>query len=65
MLVERGLLEAEKMHLDTCVLGMRAGLGVYKRAGFTLLEEVIQDASEFGGEKEYAAYFLEKRASGA
>ncbi len=57
-LVEKGLTEAEKAGLDTCVLALRAGLGVYTGAGFTLLDQVVQDASPWGGEKENAAYFL-------
>ena len=58
MLVQAGLKEAGRMRLGTCVLAMRAALGVYQRAGFKLLDEVVQDASPFGGEAEYAAYFL-------
>ena len=60
MLVEAGLRSAKTLGLDTCVLAMRAALNVYQRAGFKLLNKVVQDASVFGGEKEYAAYFLVK-----
>lgn len=45
------------------VHGLKAGLGVYRRAGFELLGEVIQDDSKYGGKGEYGAYFLGKRAS--
>ncbi|MCJ1315549.1 hypothetical protein MMC15_000869 [Xylographa vitiligo] len=60
MLVESGIREAEKMGLDVFVLGMKAGLGVYRRVGFELLDKIIQDDSRFGGKGEYGAYFLEK-----
>ena len=60
MLVESGIREAKKMDLDIFVLAFKAGLGVYKRAGFKLLDQVIQDDSKFGGTGEYGAYFLVK-----
>ncbi|MCJ1472256.1 hypothetical protein MMC13_000903 [Lambiella insularis] len=60
MLVASGIREAEKIGLDVFVLGMKAGLGVYKRVGFKLLDKVIQDDSAYGGKGEYGAYFLVK-----
>lgn len=62
MLVEAGTREADKMGLDTFVLAFQAGLNVYKRAGFQLLEELIQDDSQYGGPGVYAAYFLARQA---
>jgi len=62
-LVEAGFRAADTLGLDTYVLGMRIGLGMYKKAGFRFLDEVVQDASRFGGEKEYAAYMLVKEPS--
>ena len=59
-LVESGLRAVEGIGLDVCVLAMKTALGVYQRAGFTLLEYTIQDDSKFGGTGEYGAYFLEK-----
>ena len=59
MLVESGVREAEKMGLDIFVLAMKAGLGVYQRVGFKLLDKVIQDDSKYGGKGEYGAYVLE------
>jgi hypothetical protein len=34
---------------------------VYERAGFVLLEQVVQDDSAWGGEGKYTSHFLEKR----
>ena len=63
MLVESGIREAEKMGLDIFVVGMKAGLGVYQRAGFKLLDQIIQDDSRFGGKGEWGTYFLEFESS--
>lgn len=60
MLVESGLREAEKMGLDVFVLAFKAGLGVYRRMGFKLLDQLIQDDSKYGGKGEYGAYCMEK-----
>lgn len=60
MLVESGIREAEKMGLDAFVLAFKAGLALYKRVGFKLLDEIIQDDSKYGGKGEYGCYFLEK-----
>lgn len=62
MLVESGLREAERMGLDVFVVGMKAGLGVYKRTGFKLVDQVIVNDSKYGGKGEYGAYFLVKEA---
>jgi len=64
-LVQAGLRAAEEARLETCVLAMRAALGVYTRAGFRLLQKVVQDASPYGGESEYGAYFLVKEVKDA
>lgn len=62
MLVESGIEEARKMSLDVFVHGMKAGLGVYKRAGFKLVDQMILDDSPYGGKGEYGSYFLVKEA---
>ncbi len=59
-LVESGLKEAEKMGFDTFVMACEDGKGVYEKAGFVLLEKVVQDDREWGGEGEYTSYFLDK-----
>lgn len=60
MLVERGIAEAEKMGIDIFVMAYKAGLGVYTRLGFELLESLIIDDSPWGGKGEYGCYFMEK-----
>ena len=57
-MVKFGFKATEGTGLDTCVLAMKAALGVYVRAGFKLVDQVVQNASHLGGETEYAAYFL-------
>ncbi|KAI0014167.1 hypothetical protein F4779DRAFT_560988 [Xylariaceae sp. FL0662B] len=60
LLVESGIAQAEKMAVAIFVLAFKAGLGVYKRAGFKMLDQLIQDDSKYGGKGEYGTYFLEK-----
>ena len=62
MLVESGIKEAEKMGLDIFVLAFKVGLGVYRRMGFKLPDQIIQDDSKYGGKGEYGAYFLVKES---
>jgi len=64
MLVQEGVKQAEKLGLDTFVMACEDGKGVYEKAGFMLLEQVVEDDSLFGGEGEYTSYFLEKKAEG-
>jgi hypothetical protein len=40
---------------------MRAGVSVYQKAGFVLLDQVLIDASDMGGDKDYGGWFLEKK----
>ncbi|MCJ1270781.1 hypothetical protein MMC22_010678 [Lobaria immixta] len=62
MLVKSGIQEASKLALDVFVHGMKAGLGVYKRAGFRLVDQMIINDSEYGGKGEYGSYSLVKEA---
>lgn len=50
------------MGLDVFVHGLKAGLGVYKRAGFRLVDQIILNDSEYGGKGDYGSYFLVKKA---
>ena len=52
-LVESGMSEAEKLGLDIFIHAMKAGVGVYKRLGFRIVKEFIQDDSKYGGPGEY------------
>jgi len=49
MLVKSGLEQVEKLGFDCFVLAKNAGLGVYQRAGFKLLDQVLGDNSMYGG----------------
>jgi len=64
MLVQEGVRQAEELGLDTFVMACEDGKGVYERAGFVLLEQVVQDDSEFGGEGKYTSHFLERKVVG-
>ena len=44
-LVESGMREAEKLGLDIFIQGMKAGLGVYRRLGFHVEKEFVEDDS--------------------
>jgi len=58
-LVESGLREAEKIGLDAFVNAKQAGLNVYLRAGFEVLDKVVVDYSEFGVNGQEVFCFLE------
>lgn len=55
-----GIAQAEKMGVDIFVLAFKAGLGIYQRLGFKLLDQLVQDDSKYGGKGEYGTYFLER-----
>lgn len=42
---------------------MKAGVGVYRKAGFALVDQVLIDASDRGGDKDYGGWFLVKKCS--
>jgi predicted N-acetyltransferase YhbS len=57
-LVQSGMRQAEKMGLDIFILAFTAGVGVYKRLGFRVERELVQDDSMFGGSGGYGVYFM-------
>jgi predicted N-acetyltransferase YhbS len=57
-LVQSGMRQAENMGLDIFVLAFKSGRGVYKRLGFHIEKELIQDDSMYGGDGEYAVYYM-------
>ncbi|KAI1871502.1 uncharacterized protein JN550_004496 [Neoarthrinium moseri] len=65
-LVESGMEQADMLGLDIFVLAFQAGRGVYKRLGFRIEQELVQDDSMYGGTGEYAVYFMiyEHKSSG-
>lgn len=60
MLVASGIAQAEKLGVDIYMMAYKAGLHMYQRLGFEMLEYKIQDDSKWGGKGEYGTYFLEK-----
>lgn len=60
MLVTSGIAQAEKLGVDIYMMACKAGLHMYQRLGFDMLEYKIQDDSKWGGKGEYGTYFLEK-----
>lgn len=63
-LLKHGIEKATEMNIDIFVLGMVGGWRVYKRMGFKLMETVVQDATRFGGNDNYAFQFLEYEIKG-
>jgi hypothetical protein len=65
MLVESGIRQIGNMglHLDILVRAKKAGLGVYTRAGFKLVDQLVQDATKYGVTAEYSEYFLVKESA--
>jgi predicted N-acetyltransferase YhbS len=57
-LVQSGIRQAEQLGLDIFVLAFRAGFGVYKRLGFRMERELIQDDTIYGGEGDYPVRFM-------
>lgn len=58
-LLKHGIEKAREMNMDIFVLGMAGGFRIYKRMGFKLMETVVQDATRYGGNDNYAFQFLE------
>ncbi|KGO75404.1 Acyl-CoA N-acyltransferase [Penicillium italicum] len=57
-LVKSGMDQADKMGLDIFVHALREGAELYKRVGFRLIAELVQDDSAYGGSGEYGTYFF-------
>lgn len=57
-LVNSGMNQADKMGLDIFVHALAEGAELYKRMGFRLIGELIQDDSAYGGSGLYGAYFF-------
>ncbi|KAJ5633277.1 Acyl-CoA N-acyltransferase [Penicillium lividum] len=57
-LVKSGMDQADKLGLNIFVHAFKAGVELYKRMGFRLLVELVQDDSAYGGSGEYGAYFF-------
>ncbi|PYI32258.1 hypothetical protein BP00DRAFT_158552 [Aspergillus indologenus CBS 114.80] len=64
MLVASGLQVADRHGLRTYVMSEPAGLKVYLKHGFRVVETVTTDYSEFGGEAPQVLYFLVRGVRG-
>lgn len=58
-LLRHGIQKAQELGLDIFVLAFVGGFGIYKRMNFKLLDSLVQDATTFGGNANYAVQFLE------
>ena len=57
-LVQSGMKHAEKIGLDIFIHALEAGVGVYKRLGFHIEKDFVQDDSIWGGEGEHHVYLM-------
>jgi len=57
-LVQSGMREAEKLGLDIYILAFKAGVGLYKRLGFQVEKEIVQDDSKYGGTGDHRTFFM-------
>ena len=57
-LVASGLKEAKKIGLDVYVMAFPPGVGLYRRLGFRIEKEIVQDISEEGGLGEIYRAFM-------
>ncbi|KAJ9132359.1 Acyl-CoA N-acyltransferase [Pleurostoma richardsiae] len=64
-LVEAGIAKARQLGLDILVTAFKQGFYVYRKLGFETLDQIIQDDSMYGGDGEYAVYFMEYAVSKA
>lgn len=58
-LLKHGIQKAQELGLDVFVMAFVGGFGIYKRMDFRLLDSLVQDATPFGGNANYAVKFLE------
>lgn len=61
-LLKHGIQKAQELGLDIFVMAFVGGFGIYKRMSFKLLDSLVQDATPFGGNDNYAVQFLELQA---
>lgn len=58
-LLKHGIQKAEELGLDIFVLAFISGFKVYKNVGFKVLDSIVQDATRFGGNDNYAVELME------
>jgi len=52
------MAKATEIGVRVFIMAMPAALGLYKRAGFQLLDEVVRDDAPYGGPGKNSMYFL-------
>jgi hypothetical protein len=52
------MIQAEKLGLDIFIHAMEAGVEVYKRLGFFIEREIVQDDTKYGGTGETSVYLM-------
>lgn len=52
---------AEDLKLDMYILACKPGFRLYEKMGFTVLRELVQDDSKFGGDGKYTMRYLIRR----
>ncbi|KAL4949907.1 acyl-CoA N-acyltransferase [Aspergillus filifer] len=63
-LVKSGLRFADKHGVPVYTIAFSSGRGIYARLGFREVARVVQDLAPYGGEGEYATYFMVRDGSG-
>lgn len=58
-LVQAGIKKAEELGVDILVLAFVGGFKVYNNTGFKSLWTYVQDATRFGGTKDYTVQLME------
>lgn len=59
MLLGHVLRKAQELGIDVFLLAIVGGFPIYKSMGFTLLDSIVQDATAYGGNDNYAFRFME------
>ncbi|KAH8668962.1 acyl-CoA N-acyltransferase [Xylariales sp. PMI_506] len=63
LLVEHGVAEAERLGVDVIVMAYKPAVGIYKRLGFELVEQYLEDDPKDGGKGEFGAYFMVRKSN--
>ncbi|KUI65965.1 hypothetical protein VM1G_02388 [Cytospora mali] len=60
-LLKHGIEKAQELGIDIFVLAFVGGFRAYNNAGFITLDSLVQDATAYGGNDNYAVQFMEYR----
>lgn len=62
-LISHGNQKAQQLGINIFVLAFSSGFKLYEKMGFKLLDYIIQDATSFGGNENYAIQFMEYKVT--